>query len=382
MDTRTFPPRVSIVISTYNRAHCLGKAIESALDQALPVAEVLIIDDGSTDDTEAVAASFNSDKLCYLKKENGGLSDARNHGVKEAKGDYIIWLDDDDLLLPHTHEAYIATLSKDPDIDIVYGDYQVIDAENNEQYVLNYDEFYRNNAFFISRLLSGNRIPHGGSMWHKSVYEKYGLYDVSLKGAPDYDLFARIAAHALFKHSGPTVYVYNLHGRNMSIVRHRSERIPERTIVKRIIERFSLKQLFPTLDWTNAEAGRAKAHILIGNVFARYGDYSAVYIYIKETIEVLEKHSDNNEEDLASAYISLGNVYLHDENYRKALEYYDKSIKINKTTRAYYKLAHVHNKLGNFETAGQYYKKTLDLTPDHKAAGTELEALVTCLSTQ
>jgi len=377
METCRFPPKVSIVIATYNRAYCLGEAIESALAQTLPVAEILIIDDGSTDNTAEVVSSFNSDKLRYLKKENGGLSDARNWGVRESAGDSVIWLDDDDLLLPHAHEAYIDELSRDPNIDIVYGNYRLVDVDGNELCVWKCDDFYRNNAFYISRLLIGRRIPHGGSMWHKSVYEKYGMYDLAFKRASDYDLFARIAPHVSFKNAGSIVYVYKIHDTNMSCPERKTNYVPELTVVNRVLKRFSLKELFPAFDWSNEKVSRAKAYITIGNVFAKYNEYDTAYDYMEGNIEILEKHREITSEDLPWAYISMGNIYLHREDYPEALVYFNKSIEAEKTARGYYKLAVVYNKMGDDEKAEHYYKKTLELAPNHKAARAELYNIVT-----
>jgi glycosyltransferase involved in cell wall biosynthesis len=376
MDQHIFPPKVSIVITTYNRAYCISDAIQSALDQTLPVAEVLIIDDGSTDNTAEVVESFHSDKLRYVKKENGGLADARNRGVAEAAGDFIIWLDDDDLLLPYMHEVYIATLSKDPNIDIVYGDYRFVDADGKILYDLEHDEFYQNNAFYISRLLMGLRVPHGGSMFHKSVYEKYGLYDPSFDSVDDYDLFIRIARHVSLKHVDSIVYIYKRHDENMSSERQISDRIPERRLVKKAVEMFSLKELFPDLDWNNEDAGRAEAHINIADLFTKYNDYNSAYEHMKQGIELLEKGGQTHQEDLCGVYISMGNIHLHREEYLSALDCFDKSFAIRETDRACYKLALVHNKLGDYETAEHYYRKTLELMPEHKAARAELDDLL------
>ena len=96
----------SIVIPTYNRAHLRSSTIESVLSQTYTNFEVIIVDDGSTDNTEEVIQKFLSDKVRYYKKSNGERAAARNFGTRLAKGDYINWFDSDDIMLPdHLKEA-------------------------------------------------------------------------------------------------------------------------------------------------------------------------------------------------------------------------------------------------------------------------------------
>lgn len=375
MDQRTFPPKVSIVISTYNRAYCIGDAIQSALNQTLPVAEVLIIDDGSTDNTAEVVAGFNFDKLRYVKKENGGLADARNRGVEEAVGDYIIWLDDDDLVLPHVHQTYLELLSEDPNIDIVYGDYRFVDADGAILYDLKHDEFYRNNAFYISRLLTGLRVPHGGSMFHKSVYEKYGLYDVSFKSAPDYDLFVRIARDVSFKHADSIVYIYKIHDGNMSSIRQKSDRTPERRVVKKTVDMFSLDELFPDLDWGNEEYSTARALVSIGNLFFKYKDYSAARLYYLDAAAKFKELDMGKVEDVTECYISIGNTFLQEEKFIDALGYYEMSCRLIESDRVFYKLGVALLKLGRDEEAWDYLESALSITPEHNAAKSALNEI-------
>ncbi|GAA1448642.1 hypothetical protein GCM10009641_77090 [Mycobacterium cookii] len=102
---------VSVVIPTYNRAHCIRRAVESALDQSAPPDEVLVIDDGSTDDTESVVKAIESPIVRYVKKKNGGVSAARNLGVDLATGHWIAFLDSDDTWRPTKLELQLRCLS-------------------------------------------------------------------------------------------------------------------------------------------------------------------------------------------------------------------------------------------------------------------------------
>lgn len=93
------PGLVSVIIPSYNRGYIVGKSIESVLAQSYRQIEVIVVDDGSTDNTREVVAGFD-DRVRYFYKENGGVSTARNLGLRECRGEFIALLDSDDLWLP------------------------------------------------------------------------------------------------------------------------------------------------------------------------------------------------------------------------------------------------------------------------------------------
>lgn len=115
------PGLVSVVIPSYNRAYILDRAIESALSQTYPHVEVIVVDDGSTDDTEAVAARYGS-RIRYVRQANGGVSAARNRGFAESRGEFVALLDSDDGWLPWKLAAQVAILQRDPAIGMVWTD--------------------------------------------------------------------------------------------------------------------------------------------------------------------------------------------------------------------------------------------------------------------
>ncbi|MEQ9124780.1 MAG: glycosyltransferase family A protein [Alphaproteobacteria bacterium] len=105
--------RVSVVIPTYNRARFVGEAIDSVLNQTAPPAEVIVVDDGSTDDTEAVMERYRG-RAQYVRKANGGVSSARNAGIAASTGDWIAFLDSDDLWRPTKLEVQLRELDAHP----------------------------------------------------------------------------------------------------------------------------------------------------------------------------------------------------------------------------------------------------------------------------
>ncbi len=109
--------RISVLITTYNRAALVGEAVESVLAQTRPADEIIVIDDGSTDDTAARLAAFG-DRIRVVAKDNGGVSSARNAGLAAASGDWITFLDDDDVWYPRRLEILQRDVRANPDVQV------------------------------------------------------------------------------------------------------------------------------------------------------------------------------------------------------------------------------------------------------------------------
>lgn len=120
------PGLVSVVIPSYNRAYIVGQAIESVLRQTYENVEVVVIDDGSTDDTERVVRAFD-DRVRYIYQPNGGIAVARNSGIAAARGEFVAFLDSDDVWLPWKLEAQLAVLRQCPEIGMIWTDMTAVD---------------------------------------------------------------------------------------------------------------------------------------------------------------------------------------------------------------------------------------------------------------
>lgn len=120
-------PTVSVIIPTYNRAGYLREAVQSVLDQSFHDFEIIIVDDGSLDATREVAKNFEDNRIRYYYQANSGRSIARNRGLELAEGDYIAFLDDDDLYLPNKILCQLLYLENEPEVDLVVSGSQIID---------------------------------------------------------------------------------------------------------------------------------------------------------------------------------------------------------------------------------------------------------------
>ncbi len=123
------PALVSVVIPCYNQAHFLGEAIESVLAQSYPHLEIVVVDDGSPDNTEEVAARYPG--VRYVRQENQGLAAARNTGLRHSRGDYLVFLDADDRLLPEAVEAGLEHLHAHPECAFAFGKWRLIAVDGS-----------------------------------------------------------------------------------------------------------------------------------------------------------------------------------------------------------------------------------------------------------
>ena len=180
---------VSVIIPTYNQSHYLAEAIQSILDQTFKDFEIVVVDDGSTDDTRVVALSFDHPQVRYQYRENGGLSAARNTGILCSQGEFLSFLDSDDLFAANNLELLAGKLKSDPRLGLVAGQTIVID-ENGR--FLN-EKFASPPPDDLSRLLNWNPIQVCSVMVRRSWQERAGLFDESLRAYEDWDMWLRLA---------------------------------------------------------------------------------------------------------------------------------------------------------------------------------------------
>ena len=203
---------VSIIIPCYNQAHFLREAIQSALAQTYSHREIFIVDDGSTDNTAEVTAGFAG--VRYIRQENAGVSTARNTGLKESRGEYLVFLDADDRLLPEALEIGVDCLRQHPECAFASGHSRFITADGS--FLSKSEQPYITRDHYLE-LLRGNYIWCPGSViYRRSVFEIVKGFDTSLGPGADYDLYFRITRKSpVFCHNH-FVAGYRIHGSSMS----------------------------------------------------------------------------------------------------------------------------------------------------------------------
>jgi len=195
--------KVSAIITNYNNAKYLGRAVRSCLKQSLP-SEVIVIDDRSTDESAEVMRSFERRIVPMYLPENVGVAEASNEGIKRASGEYIIRVDSDDYINENTFLFLSEILNWNKDIGFVYTDHLRVDENENilERVNINtLDLLFRHGA---------------GIMFRKSNLEAIGLYDAKLRNAEDYDLLKRYLKNFNGYHLRLPLYRYRQHETNMT----------------------------------------------------------------------------------------------------------------------------------------------------------------------
>ena len=182
-------PLVSVIIPCYRQAHFLGEAIESVLNQTYPNREIIVVDDGSPDNTADVAGRYSAVRL--IRQENQGVSAARNTGIKESRGEYLVFLDADDRLRTEALEAGVSCMAEHPESMLVYGRFHCM-REDGTPSPLPSDFFDGDNLYL--RLLTSNCIGMVAPvMYRRVIFDEVGGFDSSVNRAEDYDMYLRIA---------------------------------------------------------------------------------------------------------------------------------------------------------------------------------------------
>ncbi len=182
---------VSVVIATYNRSAQVREAIDGVLAQSAPVREIIVVDDGSRDDTGEKLAAYG-DRIQAHFRPNGGASAARNFGMRQAKGSWIAFLDDDDVWLPNKIERQMELVEKNPELGLVYcSDYAV---DERLQILYERAASAENRGDVFAKLLVRNFIFTSCVMARRDAVEQAGYMDLAFKFAQDWDLWLKIAA--------------------------------------------------------------------------------------------------------------------------------------------------------------------------------------------
>ncbi len=184
------------MIPTYNREERLPAAIRSVLDQSLPPSEIIVIDDGSTDTTPAIMGNFP--EVSYIRQENQGVSQARNHGIRVAKHPWIAFLDSDDEWLPHKLERQWEALERQPQYRFCHTDEIWI---RKGRRVNPMKKHAKRGGHIFDRCLPLCVISPSSVLIHRELFDRYGMFDPELPVCEDYDLWLRICARE------PVLYV-------------------------------------------------------------------------------------------------------------------------------------------------------------------------------
>ncbi len=193
-------PTVSVIIPTYNRAHLIGRAIQSVLNQTYQDFEIIVVDDGSTDNTEEVMKRFNDERIKYIKHEqNKGEAAARNTGIKIARGEYIAFQDSDDEWLPEKLEKQIKVFENaSSKVGVVYTGFWRI--KNGKKTYIPSSKITPKEGDIHNILLEGNFIGGPVTLIKKECFERAGMFDEELPLLTDWEMWIRLSKYYHFKY--------------------------------------------------------------------------------------------------------------------------------------------------------------------------------------
>ena len=188
---------ISVIVPTYNRAQQLPRALDSILCQSCSPKEIIVVDDGSTDETSALMTS-EYPEIVFIQQQNAGVSSARNVGIKRASGDWIAFLDSDDEWLPEKLEIQMKALYENPEIKICHTNEIWIRNGKRVNPKKKHEKF---GGWIFQKCLPLCCISPSSVIIHKSFFKEIGLFDYSLPVCEDYDLWLRITAR------NPVLYI-------------------------------------------------------------------------------------------------------------------------------------------------------------------------------
>lgn len=185
---------VSIIIPVYNGSNYLREAIDSAIAQTYKNIEVIVVNDGSTDNgkTDKIAKSYGN-KISYYRKKNGGVATALNFGIRKMKGEWFSWLSHDDIYEPFKIKKLVKYISDHPKAKILYTDYELVNERGMHLYNISVKPKNFNNMQL--RLIDSYPLNGCAMLIKKDCFAKVGNFDESLQTTQDYDLWYRLAKY-------------------------------------------------------------------------------------------------------------------------------------------------------------------------------------------
>lgn len=184
-------PLVTVIIPCFNQARYLAEAIDSVRNQTYRRVEIVVVNDGSTDDSVEVAAGYS--EVILVEQQNQGLSAARNRGLEASSGEMVVFLDADDRLLPVALSAGVACLSRHPACAFAYGQYQFIHADGT--YMRGIVRDHPQKDPYLDFLLSNRVGMNGTVLFRRWIFDQVGAFNTSMEACEDLELYLRIARH-------------------------------------------------------------------------------------------------------------------------------------------------------------------------------------------
>jgi glycosyltransferase involved in cell wall biosynthesis len=238
-------PQVSMVLPTYNQAHFLTEALDSIFAQTQADFELIVVNDGSTDNTAAVLAAYQQrHAFTLIEQENRGLPTALNVGFQRARGVYLTWTSSDNVLLPNMLEELSRALDRNPAVGLVYADRYLITDDGLELGRFDLPEY---DPFLLLHV----NLVHCCFLYRRECMTRVGLYDPEFIYGEDWEYWIRIAHHFRMQHVPAALYRYRVHETSMTsdLVRGTARSMKHHEFSRRIRQRSPLRWYLGKLKW-------------------------------------------------------------------------------------------------------------------------------------
>jgi glycosyltransferase involved in cell wall biosynthesis len=285
-------PLVSIITPVYNGADYIGQTIESVLAQDYPNFELVIIDDGSTDNTKEVTLRYNDGRIRYLYQENKGVSSARNLAISKAGGQYMMPLDADDMMTPDSITRHLTEFEKHPEADLIYCDVLLIDEMSNPIRIMNKPEYQDRRHLIRDLFRAGHPVLPFRLGIRRSVFDKIGFYDEDLLVGEDYDMMRRfIKAGLKAHHLNEPLHLRRTNAESLTRTYSPHKTKCHFDVVRRFTDTFTYEELFPDVEWNEIPVDTRRLHakcLAVVTYLAIGQDFSqsnSAHIYAKTAFE-------------------------------------------------------------------------------------------------
>ena len=281
-------PKISIGIPTYNRVDYFQIALKSVMAQVDDLHEIIVVDDGSSDGTKDYLNSLNHPKIkVVIFEQNSGRPAARSKIVETMTGDFLMWVDDDDILLIDALKTAKQAIQDNPEAHIIYGDIEIADENLNPVDILKYQSIPKN--LMLMNFAFENVVPNPGTLIKAETFKMVGPYNPDFPRSQDREFWTRAAiADCNFAYHGKCFYRMRYHENNLANPEvNKNQSKYHCMVLQHMLASVELERIFPLNDWeNNPEAAATQSLQQLSKIFFDHGDDQSAL----ECLEIAENY--------------------------------------------------------------------------------------------
>jgi len=293
-------PKVSVVIPAYNHERYVGEAIQSVLDQTFQDLELIIINDGSTDNTETEILKFKDERIRYFSQENRGLSATLNRGIELARGEYFNFLPSDDAFLPEKLATQLKAFEESKEIGVVFSYQLVVDGEGKEikdDPIIDWFTVpFETKEEIFPALFERDFLSVPTALIRMECFKKIGLFDESLKTAQDYDLWMRILKYYDLQLIKRPLLKLRWHGANLTYQTTPATELERAKVLLKAYRNLNIEDIFPSLHQKKDAFAYAEAYEKLATYMEKSG--IPALLPISQIYKNRGKHLTEKKEDI------------------------------------------------------------------------------------